>query len=124
MNKKYLVFLIIAVAMLILIGRAVNNSYKDPAVKAEAAPKSDGCVTVKGYFVCVNEEYFVKVSRLIADNDTDAIQKLIDQKAVFMLNGGDKVFIAETHLLSGAVEIRLPGSTDQFWTNIEAVKCQ
>jgi hypothetical protein len=83
-------------------------------------------ISSDGYFGCTSKEYFEKLVSYAVQKDMEAFKKGL---ATGMLTGqctilkaGEEVFIADTAIFSGLLQIRKQGSIAEFWTNIEAVK--
>lgn len=81
------------------------------------------CTTVNGHIAAINEKYLDQAIRYAVDKDAIALQKLIDAGVIVVMKAGIKVFVVETHVLSGKVEIRVSGQTDVLWTVTEGIKC-
>jgi len=85
-------------------------------------PSSYWATTVGGYPASFSREAVNKVYRLLAEGDKEAAQEMVERREVFLLKQGEKVRVVETSLFSGMTKIRKQGSSDEFWTVIEAVK--
>ena len=77
--------------------------------------------TKEGYLAAATKEYYDQMMNLIAVKDYEALQTLIDAGVVISLKAGLKVQIVDS-TWTGAIKIRLKGSTTTVWTVMEAVK--
>ncbi|MDP1586200.1 MAG: hypothetical protein Q8M07_00530 [Prosthecobacter sp.] len=83
-----------------------------------AAPKT----TVKGYLAATSLELFEKAALYRAQDDEEALKKLLATGLVFILKAGLKVEVVEVKSSLGLVKIRPRGETIEVWTNIEAIE--
>ena len=76
-------------------------------------------------FGCSDREYFEKlVSYAVQDDNTAFSQGLaagLLAGTCTMFSVGEEVYITDTAIFSGLVEVRKKGQTQEFWTNLEAV---
>lgn len=98
-----------------------------PPVKKAEPPKteSDRRVTKAGPFAAVSEAKLDEVTRYAIDKDYDAIHQLVTSGEVFVLEGGDEVFLVNRGFrsgYSGKVQFRRKGSMVTFWTIREALQ--
>jgi len=47
---------------------------------------------------------------------------MVDRREVFLLKAGDRVHVMDDNLFHGEVKLRKQGSSDEFWTVIEAIR--
>ena len=80
------------------------------------------CTTKGGYYAAISKDYLEKLISYSVDDDTQAIQKLIDAGVVFGLKAGVTVYLEDTSW--GKAEIRPKGMTQTVWTVTEAVNCR
>jgi hypothetical protein len=78
------------------------------------------------WFGCTARDYFEKLVGYAVQKDNEAFAKAL---TTGLLSGtctrfknGEVVYIANTALFSGLVKVRRKGETQEYWTNIEAVK--
>jgi hypothetical protein len=81
------------------------------------------CSTNDGYIAAISEKYLDDVIRYSIDKDYAAVEKLLKAGVIVQMKKGVKVYLVDTHLLSGKVEFRIPGQTDVLWTVSEGIKC-
>ena len=78
------------------------------------------------HFGCVSKDYFNKLVGYAVDKDMEAFKKglvagmLTGQCTLF--KSGEEVFLTDTSIFSGLIQVRRRGDTTAYWTNIEAVK--
>lgn len=79
-------------------------------------------ITKGGYPASASKELFEKAIKMAVDNDTQALQKLINSNLVFILKEGVPVYVEDSSILGGWVKLRPKGETVTFYTNIEAIE--
>jgi hypothetical protein len=83
-------------------------------------------VSGDGWFGCSDRDYFEQIIRYAVDQDTEAFTEAIADGILAgnctLFENGEPVYLIDTAILSGLVKIRRQGETQEFWTNIEAVK--
>lgn len=83
-------------------------------------------ISSDGYFGCVDKDYNSKLTSYLVDDDKDAFAQglLAGYKSgeCVRLEAGAEVFVTKTEIFSGLNRIRLKGSMNEYWTNIEATK--
>lgn len=83
-------------------------------------------VAGKNHFGCVSKDYFNKLIGYAVDKDLEAFKKGLGAGLLTgectMFKSGETVFITDTSVFSGLVQIRRKGDTTAYWTNMEAVK--
>jgi hypothetical protein len=99
-----------------------TNSTGSQAVTAGEAKQISG----EHRFGCSDREYFEKLISYAVQNDNKAFSQGL---AAGLLSGtctafdsGQSVYITDTAIFSGLVEVRKAGSMQEYWTNLEAVK--
>jgi len=98
--------ILIPLMMIVLFQMAFTQDYK---------------TTKKGYLAAISEDYFDKMSDLVAVKDYEAVQVLIDAGVVIWLKEGMKVQIVDS-TWTGSIKIRLKGTVVEVWTYREAVE--
>ena len=83
-------------------------------------------VVGEGVVGCVSKDYFSKLVGYTVDKDLRAFKKgleagLLTGQCTWFKNG-EAVFVTDTSIFSGLVQIRRKGDTTAYWTNIEAIK--
>lgn len=83
-------------------------------------------VTGSTWFGCSDREQFEKLVGYQVDRDRDAFMAGLTSGVIsgscVMFKDGERVFMTDTAMFSGPVRVRRQGETQEFWTNIEAVK--
>jgi opacity protein-like surface antigen len=88
---------------------------------------SDNMKYIKGanHFDCVNKEDFKKLVGYAVDGDTAAFEKELSYELLMGMattfKDGESVYLEDTDIWSGLVQVRPAGETQAYWTNIEAV---
>jgi hypothetical protein len=75
---------------------------------------------------CSDRDYLDKLAGYAAEKDEKAFSQGL---AAGLLSGvctmfkeGEEVYLADTAIFSGLVKVRRKGETQEYWTNLEAVK--
>ena len=78
------------------------------------------------YFGCTDREYRDKLVSAAVQKDMEAFKKGLMagmlRGVCVMFKEGEEVFITDTAIFSGLVQVRRRGDVSEYWTNIEAVK--
>ena len=76
------------------------------------------------WFGCADQEDFKKISGYRYDGDKEAFVKALTEGiyagTATVFKDGEPVYLEDTAIWSGLVELRRPGETQAYWTNIEA----
>ena len=125
------VFVLVIVLILMVIGMCTHTD-TTPTTRSPSTTSSS--LRVSGQYTIVDDGCFGCVSR---EDRNDLIQYLIqndeqafsNELAVLTLYGkatvfkkGEVVFLMDTKIFSGLVQVRREGETTKYWTNIEAIK--
>ena len=83
-------------------------------------------ITSDGVFGCTNREYHDELVGYAAHKDMEAFKQgltvgLVSGECV-KFEVREEVFVTDTKIFSGLVEIRRKGSMRKYWTNIEAIQ--
>lgn len=82
-------------------------------------------ITADGYFGCVNRETYTEILMLLAQGDkeafTDALVACTIYGAATIFEEGEVVYLVDTKVWSGLVQIRRAGEATRYWTMIEAI---
>lgn len=77
------------------------------------------------HFGCVSKSYFKQIVAYAADKDVVAFKKALASGILLgectMFKSGEIVFLSDTSIFSGMVQVRRAGDTIKFWTNIETL---
>jgi len=77
-------------------------------------------------FGCSDREYFDKLIGYAVQKDNDAFSQGLASGILAgsctMFKAGESVYLTDTAILSGLVEVRRKGETQEYWTNLEAVE--
>lgn len=83
-------------------------------------------ISGNNWFGCTDRKYFNKLVEYVVQQDEYAFNQAF---AAGLLTGictkfknGEIVYIVDTAIFSGLVKVRRRGQTNEYWTNIEAVK--
>jgi len=97
-----------------------------PASPPSTPTSSVWKISGDSWFGCSNREDFEKITGYAVDNDAQAFQQAlaagIYSGSCTFLKNGQVVYITDTAIFSGLIKVRLQGETQEFWTNLEAVK--
>jgi len=134
MLKHFASFLLLAVLVGLAVGSSDSGSRGGSSTSSEAGPASPPAVTtgedkqISGdhRFGCSDREYFDKLVGYAVQKDTDAFSKGLAAGILAgtctMFKAGESVYITDTAIFSGLVEVRRRGETQEYWTNLEAVQ--
>jgi len=90
-----------------------------------AAQADTRTITENAIFGCKSQSQFERIFSYLVQGDKKAwnkamIDALLSDNCTY-LTTGEEVFIRDIAIFSGMIKIRLKGSLDEYWTNIEAV---
>lgn len=106
-----------------------NDSDAPESPKAAAAAPAlaqSKHIVGDSFFGCADKDYFSELVGYAVDKDVEAFKKglrtgmLTGQCTMF--KNEDEVFLTDTSIFSGLVQVRRRGDTTAYWTNLEAVK--
>lgn len=93
-----------------------------PAIAQQAVYHIEG----EGWFGCTTEELFDEISGYRVAGDKEAF---VDAMTAGLMTGdctlfenGETVYLEDTSIWSGMVQVRRPGERLKYWTNLEAAK--
>src|SRR6266576_5381275 len=75
--------------------------------------------TKDGYAGCPSKDDFKQLVNYFVQKDIAAAQQFIDEHDCILIKGGQSVYLMDTAMFSGLVQIRFAGSTATVWTNME-----
>jgi len=93
----------------------------------ESAPRVAGRYTISsgGHFGCVNRETLEEIMMLLAQGDreafTDALVACTIYGAATIFEEGEVVYLADTKIWSGMVQVRREDELTKYWTVMEAI---
>ena len=112
----------------LLIYYLANDSNAPESSKAAAAAPAlaqSKHIVGDSFFGCADKDYFDKLIGFAVDKDVEAFNKGLQTgmltRQCTMFKNAEAVFITDTSILSGLVQVRRKGDTT-YWTTIEAVK--
>lgn len=117
-------------------GSKVGSSSPSAQVSGAGAGEAHSSGTVEGVetkrivggsrFGCTDRAYFEKIIGYAVQNDKSAFSQAIAAGILAgtctMFKDGEEVYLADTAIFSGLVKVRRKGQTEEYWTNLEAVK--
>jgi len=130
---------VVIVLILMAIGMCTHtdttSTTKSPSTPSNSpVTTTSSSLRVSGQYTIVDDGYFGCVSR---EDRSDLIQYLIqhdeqaftNELATLTIYGeatvfkkGEVVFLMDTKIFSGLVQVRREGETTKYWTSIEAIK--
>ena len=122
---------IFGILIMLAIGSTDSGSSSSSISKKESQRSTS---TISGQRTITGDDYIGAIARADHDRLTNyAIQQDLDAFRSFLnagllagtlteFNQGERVFVADTAILSGLVKVRRQGETVEYWTNIEAVR--
>ena len=113
------------VKMNMRISPQVSESDEEDDDEAEVSSHSTTttrpCITKGNYVAAISEKYLDDAVSYAADNDLQALEKLIKRGVVVVMKPGVKVYIVDNHFTT--TEFRVEGQTDVLWTVREGIDC-
>lgn len=83
-------------------------------------------VAGSSHFGCVSKDYFQRLVGFAVQKDMEAFKKGlvagVGAGQCTMFKSGEEVFLTDTAIFSGLVQIRRKGDIVSYWTNIKTVK--
>lgn len=81
---------------------------------------------VKPAAACMDVDYFKKLIHIAGENDNEALTKALVPKLMtgecITLSLKEQVFLVDTAVFQGLVQVRRHGDPREFWTIREAIK--
>ncbi len=78
------------------------------------------------WFGCTSREYFSKLGDLAVSGDEEAYRQALiiglTAGTCTTFKAGEVVYLIDAGLFSGVAKVRRAGETQEYWTNMEAVK--
>ncbi|MDP3876278.1 MAG: hypothetical protein Q8Q50_04790 [Methylobacter sp.] len=104
----------------------VNVEVKPPVVvKAEVNANGEREIKADGFIGCISETTFHKVGTIRSQGDGAALTAMLMPELAsgrcVIFKQGNKVFLSDTKVFSGMIQVRPVGVTLSYWTNIEAL---
>jgi hypothetical protein len=79
-----------------------------------------------GWFGCTTEELFDEIAGYRTNGDKDAFVAAMTEGILTgectLFEDGEAVYLEDTAIWSGMVQVRRPGERTKYWTNFEAAK--
>ena len=73
------------------------------------------------YIGCVDRDYFEKLSEFATQQDTEALTAGLLAGTCTIFERGERVYLSDTAIFSGLVQVRRAGEVAEYWTNTEAI---
>jgi hypothetical protein len=112
--------------------QSTNDVSASPAPVAAQPKTSDrgvpGLRKIKkpSSYGCKDKEYYSKIMGYVVDEDKVAFEKElrrgISTGRCTVFSVGEEVFLNDTAIFSGVVQVRRKGDTDGYWVAIEAIQ--
>jgi len=132
---RHLASLLLFVLLLLLsFGSSDSGSGGGSGTSSEPSTSSAPAVTTgqdkrikdDHRFGCSDREYFEKLISYAVQKDNQAFSQGLAAGILAgsctMFTAGEQVYITDTAIFSGLVEVRRKGETQEYWTNLEAVE--
>ncbi len=97
-----------------------NTNREKKNSKRNSDPKT--VVLKAGQIAAVSEAYLDEAYRYLADEDSDALQDLLDAGAVFIMVRGVRVHVLHRKVWRGRVKIRVVGTTIDLWAALASIQ--
>lgn len=100
---------------------------RSSTTKPTSTPDTTGRYTITGdgWFGCVSQQDFLDISAYRSQGDktafTNALSARMASGIATIFKKGEVVFLADTKIFSGIVQVRREGETTKYWTNLEAI---
>ena len=109
-----------------LIGSFLSDSPKTKTSTPSVSRGQENRISGDNWYACTDRDYFEKLVRYAVQKDNQAFAKALTTGLLVgtctAFKNGEVVYIADTAIFSGLVKVRRKGETQEYWTNIEAVK--
>lgn len=98
------------------------------AVATWAAPSYAQSKRISGdsWFGCVSKDQHGRLTSMAVSGDREAFKKGLGRAVLsgecVLFRSGQGVYLQDTSLFSGLVQVRPAGDSEAYWTNLEAVK--
>lgn len=113
-----------------LLGLAAGSGESDSTggggTNQTASPTGERRISGDSWYGCQDRDYHSRLTQYAVQKDSEAFKRAL---ATGLLTGqctafkaGETVYVADTAIFSGLVKVLRRGQTEEFWTNIEAVK--
>lgn len=93
---------------------------------ATAAVAGERTITSSNYFGCQDRGTHRRLVGFAVDRDNDAFAKGLMAEVLagqcYLFTAGETVYLEDTAMFSGVVQLRPRGSTRSYWTAIEAIR--
>jgi tetratricopeptide (TPR) repeat protein len=102
-----------------------NRESENPS-RPSVSSGQGSLISGDNWFGCTNRDYFNKLVGYSVQRDeaafTNALIAGLHNGTCTMFKNGEVVYIADTAIFSGGVKVRRKGETQEYWTNLEAIK--
>lgn len=108
----------IPLVIIIFFDKPIDTSNDRPA-----SLSSGEYILKNDYFGAYSESDLDLISRILINNDKNALYQLLNTGRVFLVKSGTKVYLVESGgLLSGKIKVREEGKISNYWVVSEALK--
>ena len=125
--------LLLSVLALLAVGSSDSNSGGGTSAGVSSGSSTPAVTTGEDKqiagdhrFGCSDRDYFDKLVGYAVQKDNDAFSQGLAAGILAgtctMFKVGESVYITDTAIFSGLVEVRRKGETQEYWTNLEAVR--
>jgi hypothetical protein len=133
MYKHFMSVLLLALLALLAVGSSDSGSRRNKNSSASSTSSSpavstgqDKQIADSNRFGCTDRDYFEKLVSYAVQKDNNAFSQGLAAGILAgtcaMFKAGEAVYITDTAIFSGLVEVRRRGETQEYWTNLEAVR--
>lgn len=126
---KHFGSLLLFTALLFLAVGSIDSGSNRESVSPSKPSVSSGLekrISGDNWFGCTSRDYFEKLVGYAVEKDKEAFTKALTAGLLAgtctTFKNGEVVYITDTAIFSGLVKVRRKGETQEYWTNIEAVK--
>ena len=82
----------------------------------------DKYYTKGGQIIAISEDVLDTAIEMVVNGDSEGIQRLMEMKFMIISKPNIQVFIQDTHIFTGKVEVRPKGFTSTFWMQIDGIQ--
>jgi hypothetical protein len=127
-TKHFASLLLFAALLVLAFGSTESGSNRESGKPSTPSVSSGGDERISGenWFGCADRNYFEKLVGYAAQKDTEAFASALTAGLLAgtctSFKNGEVVYTTDTAIFSGLIKVRRRGETQEYWTNMEAVK--
>ncbi len=120
------IFIILVIAGAVWWSSVSDGGGSSGPEEREQDTKETHRISGDNWFGCTSREYFSKLGDLAVSGDEEAYRQALiialTAGTCTTFQTGEIIYLIDAGLFSGVAEVRRAGETQEYWTNMEAVK--